>query len=167
MMYLGDKAVGLATRTGNMASGEFTLDAPAGSITITHNLGSNRVFVVAQRVNSDHSNINNSNRYQNVLFYGITIEALGIDEEQTYSYNNGNQVSYNSKGTLDNSFPFGIYSYFSTETGTTPTQQILSNANWFAGYNKMITSINQNEIFVVPRYQLCPGRWIWRAYALD
>ena len=167
MMYLGNQAVGLATREGNFASGEFTLDAPASGVTITHNLGSNKVLIIAQRVNSDHSNINNTNRYQNILFYGITKEALGIDEEQTYSYNDGNKVSYSSEATLDGSFPFGIYSYFTTETGTTPTQQIASNAGWFGQHAKMVTSTTLNEVFVFPRYQLCPGRWVWRVYALD
>lgn len=167
MIYLGQEAIGLATRTGNTASGEFVLDAASSGINIIHNLSTNKIFIIAQRINSDHSNINNTNRYQNVLFYGITKEALNIDETQTYSYNGGTQASYKSNVTTDSAYPYGVYSYFPAETGTVPTMNIVSNNGWFAPNPQMVTPINLNEVFVFPRYQLCPGRWVWRAYALD
>lgn len=44
-----------------MVSGEFIADENIGAyFQVTHNLGTRKLFGVAQRVNSDHTNINNS-----------------------------------------------------------------------------------------------------------
>ena len=158
MMYLGQDAIGLNTMHCRTASGEF--EHTGNDIIITHNLGSKKILAIFQRVNSDHSNINESTRYRSVLNFAITKEALNYDLQQTYSYNNGEPASIDNNGT-DNTYPSGGYCYFPAETGG------IIGVGGFSTPSRGIIALNNNEIELKTQYILATGHWVWRAYALD
>ena len=166
MMYLGSDPVGLNAIHCRMASGEFT--QVSGVAYLNHNLGTKKVFVVMQRVNSDHSNINeNSNQYQSVLVFGATKEALGIDTEQTYSFNNGTQAKWDAANELSNqAYPKGVNGYFPSATASSPGSGSMAYA--YRGVTaEDAQGPSDNTVRIYPVYTLYPGRWVWRAYALD
>lgn len=142
-----------------MASGEF--DYSGGDVIINHNLGTRKLLAILQRVNSDHSNINNdSTRYRSILNVCISIEALDYDTEQTYSYQNGNQLSFVDSGT-SNTYPNMIHSYFAASNGTEINGTAINRPD------RGINTIDDNSAEILPTYVLETGRWIWRIYALD
>lgn len=157
MMGMGGKA--------RMSSGEFFHEDTSPYETITHNLGTTAIFFVAQRVNDDHSNIDSSNRYKTLFLYGATSTQLNIDQQQTYSYNGGNQTHFDENGTTDGPWPEGLYAYFGTTTATSPNSAVLNTPSWLFG-GPMIEPVSSNEVTIRSRYALLSGRWVWRAYAL-
>ena len=148
-----------------MASGEFT--HINGVAYLNHNLGSKKIFVVMQRVETDHSNINNTTQYQSIMVYGATVEALGLDEQQTYSLNNGTQVHFDTTGSDTNgAYPKGVNSYFPGATGSYPINNVMAYP--FRGITAQdAQGASDNTVRVYPSYVLAAGRWVWRAYALD
>lgn len=156
---------GMAGGHVRMASGE--LNHTGGVAYLHHNLGSKKIFVVMQRINSDHSNIDGSNQFTSIMVFGATVEALGLDEEQTYSLNGGNQVSFNSTGGDTNgAYPKGINSFFPNESGSYPSNGVMAYPyRAIRAYDGDVES--DNIVWVYPTYGLASGRWVWRAYALD
>lgn len=141
-------------------SGEFTA---SGAITqnIVHNLGTRKIVAVAQRVNENHGNIDETaTRYRSLMVFGLTHEVLSLDTQQSYSYNGGNQVSFADSGT-GNTYPSFIYAYFPSATDT-----FLANS---AGSrpDRGISAVSDNEIQITAFYGLQPGRWVYTIYALD
>ena len=148
-----------------MASGEFV--HTSGIAYIDHNLGSKKIFVIMQRVNADHANIDASSQYQSVIICGATVEALGLDEQQTYSINGGNQVSVNSAGSgINGAYPKGFNSAFPSATGTTLQESVMAYPDRAITAEDR-TGASENTVRVYPVYGIFPGRWVWRAYALD
>lgn len=141
-------------------SGEFTSNGSTIH-NIVHNLGTRKIFMVAQRVNENHENIDQTtSRYRSILLMAATKEALQFDAQQTYSYNGGNQVGVIDTGT-NNTYPSGLYGYFPTADGTALT------FNAFVRPDRGISVVSDNEIRVETLYGLETGRWIYSIYALD
>lgn len=160
MIYLGSDPVGLNAIHCKMISGEFTT---TGGTTqnIVHNLGTRKIFLVAQRVNENHENIDETaSRYRSLLTFGLTREALSLDTQQSYSYNGGNQVSFSDAGTSE-TYPSFVYGYFAAETGTNLPSATGSRPD------RGIIALSDNEIQIVAFYLLEPGRWVYNIYALD
>lgn len=157
--------MGMANGKPRMASGEFV--HTSGIAYIDHNLGSKKIFVIMQRVNSDHANIDTSSPYQSVIICGATVEALGLDEQQTYSNNGGSQVYVNSTGSDTNgAYPKGFNSAFPSATGTTLQETVMAYP--YRGITaEDRAGASENTVRVYPVYGIFPGRWVWRAYALD
>ena len=148
-----------------MASGE--LMHISGVEYITHNLGTKKILVIMQRVESDHSNINTTSQFQSIMVFGATVEALDLDEQQTYSLNDGTKAHYNSVGVDTNgAYPKGINSYFPVANGTHPVNGVMGYP--YRGVRAWDGSAESNNVVqIYPAYNLAPGRWVWRAYALD
>lgn len=157
--------MGMASGKPRMASGEFV--HTSGVEYLNHNLGSKKIFVVMQRIETDHSNINATNQYQSIMVYGATVEALALDEQQTYSLNGGTQATFNSTGTDTNgAYPKGINSFFPSATGSYPNNGVMAYP--FRGITAQdAQGASDNTVRVYPVYGLASGRWVWRAYALD
>ena len=147
-----------------MASGEFT--QVSGVAHLEHNLNSKKIFVVMQRVETDHSNINSTNEYQSVMIYGATVEALGLDEQQTYSLNGGTAAHFDSTNTSSNSaYPKGINARFSS--GDYPNNSVMAYSDRGVSALDSAANPSNNVVRIYPVYGLTAGRWVWRAYALD
>lgn len=160
MMYLGSDPVGLNAIHCKMISGEFTSTGLTIQ-NIIHNLGTRKIVLVAQRINENHENIDETaTRYRSLLIFGLTHEALSLDMQQSYSYNGGNQVSFGDAGTSDIYPSFG-YVYFSAETGTQLPSTLGTRPD------RGIIALSDNEIQIVTYYGLQPGRWVYTIYALD
>lgn len=148
-----------------MASGEFV--HTLGVVYLNHNLGTKKIFMVMQRVETDHSNINSTSQFQSIMVYGATVEALQLDEQQTYSLNGGTTAHYDSTNTTANGvYPKGINSYFPAVNGTYPANGVMAYAV------RGITAedaygASDNTVRIYPTYGLVAGRWVWRAYSLD
>lgn len=143
-----------------MVSGEFT--ATSGyTQNIIHNLGTRKIILVAQRVNENHENIDETDvRYHTLLIFGPTKEVLSLDIQQSYSYKGGNQVGFVDTGTK-NTYPSYVYAYFPAEADT-----ILPGT---AGNRPDggIIALSDNEIQIRTPYVIQPGRWIYTIYTLD
>ena len=150
------------TRT---ASGE--LMHTSGVDYITHNLGTKKILVIMQRVESDHSNIDTTNQFQSIMVVGATLEALDLDEQQTYSLNGGTAAHFNSVGADTNgAYPKGVNSYFPAANGAFPANGVMAYP--YRGVRAWDGSAESNNVVqIYPIYNLAPGRWVWRAYALD
>lgn len=147
-----------------MASGEFT--HTSGVKYIQHNLGTNKIFLVMQRVNEDHSNIDSSNQYQSVMVYGATVEALQLDQQQTYSLNGGTQASFSDATDTNGAYPKGINSYFPSATGSYPINGVMAYPlRGITAEDENGASLNTVRVYSA--YHLFAGRWVWRCYALD
>jgi len=148
-----------------MASGEFT--QVSGVAYLNHNLGTKKILVIMQRVNSDHSNVDANNQFKSLMIFGVTVEALQLDEEQTYSLNGGTKASFDSTNTTTQGvYPKGLNAFFPGTTGTYPSYLAMSYAA------RGVTAEDQNgasdnTVRIYPTYGMIPGRWVWRAYALD
>lgn len=143
-----------------MASGEFNITEYTITLEITHNLGSRKIFFVAQRTNENKADINETvTRYKGLALIGWTKELLDLDEEQTYSYKTSDSVSFDYE---NGHYPSNIYSYFPAETNPSIASTATTQSN------KHVTTISDNMIrFENTGYALAEGRWLWRAYALD
>ena len=148
-----------------MASGEFT--HTSGVAYLNHNLNSKKIVVVMQRINSDHSNINVTSQYQSVMIFGATVEALQLDETQTYSLNGGTQAHFDSTNeTVNGVYPKGINSFFPSATQEYPQNGVMAYA--MRGVEARDASgASDNTVRIYPTYGLTAGRWVWRCYALD
>ena len=165
MMYLGSDPVGLNVNHCRIASGEFV--HTSGVAYLNHNLGSKKIFVVMQRIETDHSNIDTTTQHQSIMVYGATVEALGLDERQTYSLNNGTQAHFDSTGNDTNgAYPKGINAHFPAETGSYPINGVMAYP--YRGITaEDAQGASDNTVRIYPVYFLAAGRWVWRAYALD
>ncbi len=141
-------------------SGEFT---STGSTihNIVHNLGTRKIVLVAQRVNENRENIDETaSRYRSLLIFALTHEALSLDTQQSYSYNGGNQVSFADTQT-SNTYPSFVYAYFAAETDTSLPNTAGSRPD------RGIRALSDNEVQIVAFHALQPGRWVYTIYALD
>ena len=141
-------------------SGEFT---PTVGLTqnIVHNLGTRKIVLVAQRVNENHGNIDETDsRYRHIMLIAVTKEAIQLDMQQSYSYNGGNQVNFADTG-IANTYPSFIYAYFPSATDT-----FLPNAA-ASRPDRGISAVSDNEIHIEALYVLESGRWVYTIYALD
>jgi len=157
----------LASMSGKprMASGEFV--HTSGVAYINHNLGTKKIFIVLQRVETDHSNIDSSNQFQSVMIFGATAEALQLDTDQTYSISGGNQAHFDYSSADENgSYPKGVNSYFPAANGAYPTNGVMAYPMRGITAEDALGA-SDNTVRVYPVYGLTAGRWVWRAYALD
>lgn len=144
-----------------MASGEFDVSTSTSSFSITHNLNSTKLLVIAQRINKDHSVINQTNtQYRDIVFIGISKELSNLDTDQPYTYNNGTNQYIVATGT-SNSYPVALTANFGSSTAT------IVNPNYDGNPSHGVNPLSQNEATCTSKYNLCNGHWVWRAYALD
>lgn len=143
------------------AEGEMTLESNNASLNIAHNLNSTQILVIAQRINSDHSNVEYSaSAYTTFAFFGATKDVVAWDKTQVYVFNGGTGQYFIDTGT-GNTWPSGTYSYFSANAGTSPATGSLVKPS--AG----LEVVDNNTVIMRPSYQCLAGRWVWRAWALD
>lgn len=145
----------------HIASGEFTLPGITSDVSITHNLNSSCIFVVMQRINTDHSIIDwSESRYRSITFFGGTTQLIALDELQGYRFNGGNTLYYHDDDTLDG-YPTGIRAYFGSETSSDVPTGITSRPARMG-----VIIIDSNTVKVNAGYAFVPGRWVWRAYGI-
>lgn len=154
--------MGMVKKT-RMASGEFEITEYQVTLDIEHNLGSRKIFVVAQRVNENHAEITNTgSRYNDLMLIGFTKECIELDEAQTYSYKTSCAVNFSNSGSSTDIYPFGMYAYFPAETNPAIALTPIGASN------REMKAVSDNAVhFNNTGYALFLGRWVWRAYALD
>lgn len=123
------------------------------TMTIPHGLGTSKVVIIAQLVDQDHANVNSDYRYRNILVFGFTQGEGAVDTQQTYSMNNGNQLSM---GTPYLSF----YMMFGqTNAGSLTGATATDSTNG-------LFDVDGNSAYFNMNYQFAQGRWVWTAYAI-
>lgn len=129
-------------------------DSSSTTMTIPHGLGTSKVLVLAQLIDEDHANINApaGSRYKAVIVCGFTKTEENVDTQQTYSYNNGNQLSYPNSS-------FVVFGDFPAATGTSLSLSFQESTYGLFNVDGNSAEFNMGHPFM-------QGRWVWTAYAI-
>ena len=161
MMMLRKMVMAQMADSKKSANGVINLENEVASINITHNLGTNRILIIAQRINENHSAVNKENtQYRDIFFLGVTQEVSNIDTLQPYTYQNGTSQYFVSTGN-SNTYPTSLTANFGISTSTFPV------ANQDANPSHGAKALSANEVSITSKYPFVAGRWVWRAYAIS
>lgn len=147
-----------------VASGEIVFASATNQVTIQHNLGSRKILCLMQRVNSDHSVVENAGRYVNTCLMLGTQELLW-DTQQAYHVT-GDANSYTEDIDSSEGYHFGMYTYMKAAAASSQYLGSSAQSNGTAK-NRGCYAIDDNTIHLFTSYTFMVGRYVYRIYACE